>query len=926
MSLTPGTRLGAYEITAQIGEGGMGQVFRATDTKLKRQVAIKILPPSLAADHDRLARFQREAEVLASLNHPNIAAIYGLEEGGGVSALVMELVEGDDLSQRIARGAIPIDEALPIAKQIAEALEAAHEQGIIHRDLKPANIKVREDGAVKVLDFGLAKALDPAPTSDLSQSPTITTPAMTQAGLILGTAAYMSPEQAKGRLADKRSDVWAFGCVLYEMLTGRRAFDGEDVSDTLAAVLRAEPDWTGLMLADRPAIKTLIARCLQKDRRRRIAEMSTVLFVLDEPGAFPSASAPITAATPKAAFWKRALPFTITAALAGAVVGAAVWLAEPSGPHAVVGRFVIALGEGEQFTGSTRRYLAILPDGTTVAYLVNNRVTLPERADVNNRLYVRSLSDFDSRVVAEVREGLNSPEFSPDSRTLAFYSNSDQTIKRVAVTGGTAVTICATQGAPSGMSWGASGIIFGLINQGIFRCPPEGGTAEQLVTIEAGEQVYAPQWLPGGRAILFTVSRVRDGNVRWDKAEIVTQDAKSGARKTLAAGFDARYLPTGHLLYMQGGVAFAVPFDSARQVVTGKAVPVVEGVRRSAGAGGAGVGPAAQLVTSETGTLIYVPGPPNVRAWELVVALADRTGKVTRLMLPPSSYDQVRASPDGKRLAIGTDDGKEAIVWIYDLASTSALRRLTFGGQNRYPIWSPDSTRVAFQSDREGDQAIFSQREDGTGSVERLTKANKGDSHVPESWSYDGRLLSYSVVGNSVFSLWTLSVADNKSTPFGDVRSSEPPASVFSPDGRWIAYHAAQYGGAGIRSADNGVFVQPVPANGTRYQLPRRGLDFHPVWGPKGSELIYVPTAVSGQLAAVSVNTRAGVIFGSPVNLPARVTANRTSGQFRAFDILPDGRFVGLAPASDLEVDATSNQIRIVLNWSEELKRLVPTK
>jgi hypothetical protein len=383
MLLSAGTRLGHYEIVSALGAGGMGEVYRATDTRLKRQVAVKLLPPSLAADPDRLARFQREAEVLATLNHPHIAAVYGLEDADGVKALVMELVEGDDLSQRIARGPIPLDEALPIARQIAEALEAAHEQGIIHRDLKPANIKLRLDGTVKVLDFGLAKLTEGDPgrpgRDDLSQSPTLTSPAlMTGSGVILGTAAYMAPEQARGRAVDKRTDVWAFGAVLYEMLTGARAFDGEDTTEMIAAVMKTTPDWSALA-ADVPAqIVTLIQRCLEKDRKKRIADISTARFLIDEPTiVVPAARVTLASVTlPRTRIWRRAIPFLVTALLAGALVGAVAWNLRPSHAALTITRFPLALAEGQQFTGAGRPMIAISADGTQMVYVANQGLYL----------------------------------------------------------------------------------------------------------------------------------------------------------------------------------------------------------------------------------------------------------------------------------------------------------------------------------------------------------------------------------------------------------------------------------------------------------------------------------------------------------------------------------------------------------------------
>jgi Tol biopolymer transport system component len=430
--------------------------------------------------------------------------------------------------------------------------------------------------------------------------------------------------------------------------------------------------------------------------------------------------------------------------------------------------------------------------------------------------------------------------------------------------------------------------------------------------------------LPGGKALLFSIATVADGVARWDKAQVVVQTTATGARKTIVdGGSGARYVQTGHLLYAIGGVVFAVPFDPVRQAVLGEPVPVVEGVRRAGNAGIATV----HLVTSNTGSLVYMPGSANTATTARALALADRAGVLTRLAVPPGPYVHVRASHDGGRLAIGSDDGKEAMVWIHDLNGASAMRRLTFGGQNRFPIWSPDGQRVAFQSNREGDPAIFWQRADGTGPVERLTKPEQGDAHVPESWSPDGKLLSFSVAKGSGFSLWTVTVADGKAAPFGAVQSVEPIGSVFSPDGRWIAYASNPSAGGSV-SPNRGIYVQPVPATGARYQLPKQGLDFHPVWGPKGADLFYVPSAASGQLAVVSVATQPGVTFGSPTILPARVTSSRTSGETRAHDMLPDGRFVGVIPLSEPEPSGApaGPQFRVVINWFEELKARVPTK
>jgi Tol biopolymer transport system component len=911
LALTPGTRIGVYEISAAIGEGGMGQVFRATDTKLKRQVAIKILPPSIAADADRLARFQREAEVLASLNHPNIAHIHGLEESVGTIALVMELVEGDDLSQRIARGAIPLDEALPIAKQIAEALEAAHEQGIIHRDLKPANIKVRSDGTVKVLDFGLAKAMEPAAGSSpsMSISPTLTTPAMmTGVGMILGTAAYMSPEQAKGRTVDRRADVWAFGCVLYEMLTGRRAFGGDDVQDTFVAIMRDEPDWARLPASLPPALGTYLKRCLQKDARQRVQAIGDVRLALE--GAFettvPGTAAPAPAAQ-RRPLWRRAMPVA-AAVVAGAIVGVAAWTLKPTppAPPAPVTRFALTLGEGQQFTAIGAQSLAVSPDGTRFVYVANNQ------------LYLRSLSDLEARPVPGTQQAMTPlvPVFSPDGQSIAFYSNVDRAIKKIAVSGGAAVTICPASPL-LGMTWDSGWIVFGQGSQGILRVSANGGQPTVLASVKSNERAASPQVLPGGDWVLFTVATAATTE-GWDKAQIVVQSVKTAARKPLVSGgSDARYVSTGHLVYARGGVLFAVPFDLRHLAVTGGPVPVVEGVKRSPN----GTFDTAHLSLSRTGSLVFIPGPVTTSGGQSDLALIDRTGTVQPLKLPPAAYEYPRLSPDGKRIAVGSDDGKEAIVWIDDVSGTTAIRRLTLGGRNRVPIWSADGEHVAFQSDREGDLAIWWQRADGTTGAERLTKPDDKDTaHEPESWSPDGKTLLFSVAKGTSYAVAALSLSDNKVTPIDGTQSAQPPSATLSPDGRWVAYSTAAPG-----LAPDSLFVQPFPTTGATYPISK-GTGIHPTWAPDGKELFYSP--VAGQLAAVSVTTRPAFTFGNPVTMP-RVFLDRGPGFERNNDITRDGKqFLGVVAAGQNTASgaAAAPQIQVVLNWTEELKARVPTK
>ena len=502
MALTAGTRLGQYEILAPLGAGGMGEVYRGRDTKLDREVALKILPDAFTNDPERVARFRREAQVLAALNHPHIAAIYGLDEANGSQFLVLELVDGESLDARLARGPIPVDESLEIARQIAEALEAAHEKGIIHRDLKPANVALTGDGQVKVLDFGLAKlgvtdkagATGAVRPDGALDSPTITSPTMmTAVGMILGTAAYMSPEQAKGLTADKRSDAWAFGCVLYEMLTGKRAFAAEDVSDTLAAVLRGEADWTALPAHVSPATRLLLQRCLEKDRKKRIADISIARFLINEP-AIVTLDAGVAPA-PSKPLWRRAIPFTATAVFAAALVAGVAWTLRPSSTPLTISRFTIPLPEGQVFTNDGRHVLAISPDGTRIVYVANVR------------LHLRSMSDLEATPIpgTESRQGVLNPVFSPDGGSVAFWVADDRMIKRIAINGGAAVNICPAE-RPSGIAWDASGILFGQGRDGIKRVAAAGGEPETLVRVSDGEIAHGPQMLPDGRSVLFTVA------------------------------------------------------------------------------------------------------------------------------------------------------------------------------------------------------------------------------------------------------------------------------------------------------------------------------------------------------------------------------------------------------------------------------------
>jgi serine/threonine-protein kinase len=918
--LLAGTRIGVYELGAAVGRGGMGEVYRAHDTKLNRDIALKVLLPEVSDDPERLARFRREAQILASLNHPNIAHIYGLEESDGVVALVLELVDGETLADRIARGPIPLDDALPIARQIAEALEAAHEQGIIHRDLKPANIKVRDDGTVKVLDFGLAKALEPTVASGSAaaptNSPTITSPAlMTGVGTLLGTAAYMSPEQAKGKPADTRSDIWAFGCVLYEMLTGKRAFDGEDVADTLAFVLTRDPDWNALPPNTPSLIRGLLRRCLERNGRRRIKDPSTILFSFDQaeaPVGPQSISVPVVSAT------ARRRPAVLVAALVGAAaIGAlVVWQMRPSTMPARVTRFVVTLPDDQPITSLFYEVLAVSPDGTQLVY------------SAGGRLYLRSMSELQARPIPGTESGTQtaaavaslSPVFSPDGRWLAFFA--DRTLKKVAVAGGIPVTLCPVEGNPLGMTWSAGGIFFGAIERGIVRVSEAGGTPEVVVPIPRGQLAYRPQLLPDRKTVLFTLAS-GTGVDRWDRAQIVAQSLSSGERRVIGEGSAARYVPTGHLLYALRGVLYGAPFDAQRLQLTGPGVPLIEGVRRAGLSSGA-----AHFSVSESGAVAYLEGPITPSFAEQRLAFIDRRGTSEPLGLQAGPYQYPRVSPDGRRVAFGTDDGNEANVWIYDVSVGGSPKRLTFGGHNRLPVWSSDGQSVAFQSDRQGDEAIYRQPIEG-GGVERLTDAPKGSSHTPQAWSPTGDTLLFSVRDAGAYSLWVFSFRDHKAVSYDAVRSELPISAAFSPDGKWVAYSQRD---AHQGAAASNVFVQPFPPTGETFQISNDSAGSHlPLWAPDGSELFYVGGNRTTLLTSVSIRTTPRFVVGTPRPVPrgfAVLGPGLAAG--RTYDITPDGRrFVGLIDPLQVQAGAAVSpapkQIVVVLDWFGELLARVPT-
>jgi len=902
-----GRALGGYQLQALLGVGGMGEVYRARDAKLGRDVAIKILPRAVTRDPDRLARFEREARMLAALNHPNICAIYGLEEADGVRFLVLELVNGETLAETVSgrrSGGLELKDALAIARQIAEALEAAHEKGIVHRDLKPANVTITHADVVKVLDFGLAKPSGTDAVSiDITQSPTITHHGGAGGGVILGTAAYMSPEQARGKVVDKRTDIWAFGCVLYEMLTGRLAFAGDTVSDTIGKILEREPDWTRLPASTPSAVRRLLRRCLVKDPKQRLRDIGDVRLEIDALGESESADARLKPLAPAAPRGLRAwAPWVVTAVFAVALAGVGTWNVNRAAPPPLqVTRFTIVPPEAPGFAG-TQHMLTLSQDGTELAYLSTNR------------LFIRPLSAPAARAVqgTEDMQSLSEPVFSPDGRSIVFVAVG--TLKKVSVAGGAIGTICPI-GVPSGITWGPDGIVFGLGGQGIMRVAPDlGSSPEKIVSLKAGEAAYGPQMLPGGTHVLFTLAAgtARD---RWDNAQIVVQSLKTGDRKTLIkGGSDARYVPTGHpghIVYAVGGILYAVAFDAERLEVSGDQVPVLEGVSRSALA----LTGSANFTLSSSGSLAYIPGPVSPSLFQL--AVTDRQGGVQVLSPAPGSFLFPRVSPDGTRVAYGTDDGKEAIVFTRNV-SDGAPKRVSFGGKNRFPVWTSQD-QLAFQSDRGGDVAIWQATGD-PGKAERLTTASPGESHEPLSWSPASDTLLYAVAKGPDVSLWSYSFKTGKSAPFGEPHSSSFSASdaMFSPDGRWVAYTSNEGGKWTIE-------VQPFPPTGAKHQLFAKGQDdpHHPLWSVDGKELFY--TARPGGFASVRIAQPFSL--GDPHDVPwwggpgTRPFYVGPPVSRRAFDMMPDGRFLATILGAGGQTGAgPAPHIEVVLNWFEELK------
>jgi serine/threonine protein kinase len=911
-----GKSLVHYEISAELGRGGMGEVYQAKDTKLGRDVAIKVLPEEFARDTDRVARFQREAKLLASLNHPNIAAIYGLEESEGTHFLVMELIEGDTLRDRIKSGPIPVEEALKLALQMAEALEAAHEKGVIHRDLKPANIKVTPDGKVKVLDFGLAKAYvgDQENVSPMD-SPTISA-AATQQGVILGTAAYMSPEQAKGKPVDKRADIWAFGVILFEMLTGRQLFTGETASETLASVMKSEPEWDNLPPNLHFRIRLLLERCLKKNPKDRYSSISDARVDIQSVIADPSGVfvQPSVIAKPKKKLQVGIPWIAVTAVLCLIIAGVAVWYLKPPETPEIT-RFSYELPEGQQLSDLAMKVLDVSPDGKQFLY------------NTTKGLYLRSTGELDAKLIAGTTdENALFPFFSSDGKWIGYGSVGK--LKKIAIGGGAPVTLCDVNGIFGGGSWGTDNtIVYAQVPGEIMRVSADGGTPESLFKPEQGIYYSLPQILPDGKSVLFTKTIMNPLSM-----QIVVQSLGSESPKDLFVGYHARYLPTGHIVFTVGNNIldigghnlFAIPFDLDRLEVTGGQVPLVENIRGPYGA---------HFAISDSGTLVYMPGTSEVDASgtgvtpQRTLVWVDRKGNEVPLSAPSNDYQSAKISPDGTKVAMSIITSGNQDIWIWHL-SRKTMTRLTFDEvEDSGPIWTPNGQRIVFYSSREGIVGgIYSKAADGTGEVE-IISSGQDRVFIPSSWSNDGNVLVILEISLAPFNLdiGMLSLeGDHERTPLLQEKHVEVGPRV-SPDGRWIAYQSNE-------SGQGEIYVRPFPdVNKGKWQVSTNGGN-SPLWSPDGRELFY---RSGDATVAVTVETEPTFNPGNPEVLFRGPYYSPGSEQltFTQWDISPDGKqFLMIKEPGTTGGESTAEEsastgprkINIVLNWDEELKQRVP--
>ncbi len=917
MVLSPGTSLGPYEILALLGAGGMGEVYRALDSSLGREVAIKVLPEALAQRPERLTRFAREARLLASLSHPNIAVIHGLERSADFYYLVMELVRGETLAERTVRGPVSVREALALFKQIAEALEAAHGQGIVHRDLKPANIMVTPQATVKILDFGLAKVVSRDDSAE-TQSPTLGS-APTMAGVVMGTAAYMSPEQARGDPVDRRTDIWAFGCLLFETVTGRRAFPGRTTSDSIASVLKEEPDWSLAAATAPPKLQHLIRRCLQKSPHLRLHDIADARIEIDEALSELTASASHSGTigvTPKAPPTQRTVwMLTAAAVLAavGAIAGVGWWRLAAPVPTAPLARLMITLPASQALERGRFPPATLSPDGKRLVYVaaVNGGQT---------QLHLRALDELDSRPIPGT-EGANAPFFSSDGRWLGFYA--DGALKKVSLSGGVPLSVCATSPVWSA-SWNNDRIVFAttMTPTGLWRVSADGGEPAQITHPEPEDAQHGyPQILPGGRQVLFSVRR---GNA-WHLAMLNLDDSKwrlLGNGRVIGEG--AQYLPTGHLVYAQAGGLVATPFDLSSGDLNESPAPLLERLATSR------FGGTYFAVAAEAGTLVYLPAAATMA--DRTLLRVDRDGRVQPLLEARGAYEHPTLSPDGRRVAvtIASDTGSD--IWLVDLSRGTRIR-FTAGDTSAFPVWGPDGARVAFQSTAPGSWNLFWKPLDGSVDAQPLlgeaasgfggSWSNPGVSllpgtlpvlsgagpQFPMSWLPDGSAVAFHErKPNGERDIWIVAPGSVPTpfllTPF-DERSPR-----FSHNGKWLAYVSNE-------SGSNEVYVQPFPGPGPKWLISTDG-GVDPVWSRNGRELFYRRT---DRMMAVPVSTDAEFSAGRPMQL--------FQGQFDSggngpnYDVSPDGQWFLLPRSNQGQVAA---ELHIVLNWFSEVTARTPER
>lgn len=909
-ALNSGDKLGPYEILSPLGAGGMGEVYRATDSTLDREVAIKVLPDLFARDPERIQRFKREAKVLASLNHPNIAAIYGFEEAEGKRFLVMELVEGETLAERLKISLMPVEEALQIGKQIAEALEAAHERGIIHRDLKPANIKITPEGKVKVLDFGLAKAMANESTQmDIENSPTITAD-FTRPGVVMGTAAYMSPEQARGKPLDKRTDIWSYGCVFYECLVGERAFNGETNSDLMAEILKVDPDWDTLPHTIPPNIQMLLKRCLQKDRKQRLRDIGEAWVVIDAAIAGDTSMMGLAAyEAPRTASWKRLLPWSITVVLA--ITAAALWLIPRSTPTPTQ-RFSISIPENQVPKGMTMPTLAISPDGQLLVYR--------GQSEMGTQLYLRRINQLETRPIAHTKDAIN-PFFSRDSQWICFATKGK--LKKISIHGGPAVSLADVKNMRGG-HWGPNNmIVFAPDNKGgLSIVSGGGGTVTSLTESLTSASHRWPQFLPDGQHVIFTAAMSSGSTITDHNIYVVNLETKE-QRLLLGRGNSARYLPSGHLVYHSEGTLMGAAFDASKVQLTSQAVPVLEGVIHS------DLYASSQWTVSNDGTLVFLAG--SISGDGRIPIWVDRTGKEEILSQHQRNYMELTLSPDGKYIAIGMVTDSDRDIWILELARDQ-LNRLTFDKEvDRNPIWSADGEWIIYSSTRGGNTVLnlYRKRADGTGEVQRLTQSEF--SQMVHAVTPDGKQILFTQENEKTGSdVYVLTLDDDqqneltgdtgagtqlrKTTPLLQTTFTEVLPSI-SPDGKWIAYTSNE-------SGDFENYVQSWPELGAKIKISD-GLGWMPRWSKTKNEIFYISTAA---VYAVSYAVEEGHFRPQNPQELFKLPPNYQIG----YDLAPDGATGSLQGERLIMVKTKEGELNqrqpvVVTNWFKEVKEKVPT-